>query len=95
MGFAAYGEEAKEDREQSLVDLLATDARLLAETYRECATDPARRTAYSSMLCQLSDFFAGHDPELSGFVREAGALATGGVEFDADGEGAPSSAILH
>lgn len=95
MGFAVYGEDAKEGREQSFVDLLATDARLLAETYRECATDPKRRTAYSSMLCRFSDFFADYDPELSGFFREAGALATDGVEFDAEGEGAPSSAILH
>lgn len=95
MGFAAYGEDAKEGREQSLIDLLATDARLLAETYRECATDPQRRTAHSSMLCRLSDFFASYDPELSAFFREAGALAVGGVEFDTEGEGAPSSAVLH
>lgn len=71
MGFAVFGEDAKEGREQSLVDLLAIDARLLAETYRECAIDPKRRTAYSSMLCRLSDFFVGYDPELSGFFREA------------------------
>jgi len=95
IGFATYGEDAKEGREQTLVDLLSYDARLLAEAYRECATDPKRRTAYSSMLCRLSDFFAAYDPELSGFFREAGALATGGVEFDTEGEGAPSSAILH
>ncbi len=95
MGFAVYGDSAKDDREQSLIDLLAIEARLLAEEYRFCATNAETRGAYSELLFLMSEFFATQDLELSAFFREAGALAVGGVEFDPDAEGRPDSAILH
>lgn len=69
--WAISDEEASDNREQALVDLLSLEARLLAETYRECATDPKYREAYVSLLMGLSAFFSKWDAELSAFFREA------------------------
>lgn len=93
----AYANSADDElRAEAFVDLLADEAKTLAESYQEYASgDEEKKSEYATMLLAMSELFADYDVEVAGFFRDAGANATQGIVTEGDGIGNPNSAMLH
>ena len=95
LGYAKSGDDQL--RAEAVVDLMADEAKTLAETYREWANgSESEKSEYSALLLSMSSLFAEYDAEVAGFFRDAGADAKMGTVSDiGEIDGNPKSAVLH